>query len=198
MEFRRQAGSSSRRLSTRQPFIPQPQPDAYHPRAVLKLDDVGAHVAEDRRGVGAHERGGHVDDPYAGKRSGPSRAACIPRWIIGADRRFLAVEALALHGRYLAAASLRQPGGADIAREDVRIAVDAAEFGGTVFWRVVPGAGRKIDNARHDAVTDGGRREAGTTAVEEAHEIAFGDAAGSRILRIDADDFPSPGFADWL
>jgi len=63
------------------------------------------------------------------------------------DRRQIAVEPFHLRSRDLPRAALSKGRRADIARQHVRIAVDAERCLVLGVHRVVPGAGRELDDA---------------------------------------------------
>jgi hypothetical protein len=94
------------------------------------------------------------------------------------DRRQIAVEPLHLHRRDLPGAALRKGRRPHIARQYVWIAVDAERRLFLGVHRVVPGAGRELDDAGGDGVGDVHGGETGASDVEEANDVAVGDAAG--------------------
>jgi len=101
---------------------------------------------------------------------------------------------LALDHRHLTAATLREPRGADVAGEHVRIAVDAERVVCRAGLRIVPGAGGQLHYAGHDVVCNGGGGEARAAIVEQADDVAIGDGAVRRIDRIETDDFAAGNF----
>ena len=101
---------------------------------------------------------------------------------------------LALDHRHLAAATLRQPRGADVAGEHVRIAVNAERMFRRAGFRIVPGAGGQLQHAGHDVVGNGGGSQARAAIVEQADDVAIGDAAVRRIDSVETDNFAAGDF----
>ena len=115
--------------------------------------------------------------------------------IKGANGRQRSPIFLALDHRHLTAAALRQPRCADVAGEHVWIAMDAERMFCRTRLRIVPGAGGQLQHARHDVVCNGGGSQTRAAIVEQADDVAIGDAAVRRIDRIETDDFPAGNFS---
>ena len=105
---------------------------------------------------------------------------------------------LALDHRDLAAAALRQPRRADVAGEHVRIAVDTERMFCRTGLRIVPGAGGQLHHAGHDVVGHDGGGQARAAIVEQADDVAIGDAAARGVGRVETDGFAAGDFSDWL
>src|SRR5262249_11568288 len=101
-------------------------------------------------------------------------------------------EALDLDGGQLARAALRQPGGADVARKHVRIAVDAERLLLAGILGIVPSARRQLHHALTDLLGQRDRRETGAALIEEPHNVAIGDAASRRVGRMHPHDLAAP------
>src|SRR6266496_3384691 len=108
------------------------------------------------------------------------------RRVEGLDGRHRAGEALDLDEGELAGAALREAGSAGVARQHVRVAVDAERlFGGRIFG-VVPGAGRELDDARAQCLAQHRPGQARPALVVESHDFAVVDAASRGVLRMNA------------
>ena len=86
---------------------------------------------------------------------------------------------------------LRQLRAALVERQHVRVAVQLERARHSRLERVVPGARRQHDNARHDLCTDQRCGKAGTTVVEHPHEVARHDATRGSVIRMDAEHLPA-------
>ena len=60
--------------------------------------------------------------------------------------------------------------------------------------RIVPGAGGQLQHAGHDVVCNGGGGQARAAIVEQADDVAIGDAAARRIDRVETDGFAAGNF----
>src|SRR5207249_8937992 len=114
--------------------------------------------------------------------------AALRRWrLVRANRRQRARPPLDLHERVLPRAALGQLRGAAVEREDVRVAVDAHRVGIGRVERIVPGAGRELDDARAYRVGHDGAGQTAAAVVERADDVAARDPAGGGVLGMDAD-----------
>src|SRR5581483_8186308 len=142
-----------------------------------------AHAAPAGRVAVAERRGS--------ARAAPSksafRSAFDRRRIECLHARRNAPEALHLDERVLAGAALREARRADVARENVRVPVDAGGDSRARVLRVEPGAGRELDDARPDVVGDDRAREAAPAVVEQPDDVAARDPARRGVARVDAD-----------
>ena len=82
------------------------------------------------------------------------------------DRRQVAIETLDLNRRQLPRAALCQRRGADVAGQDIWIAMNAERL--LLLWisGVIPGAGRKLDHAPPYAIGQGDAGETGAAFIE--------------------------------
>jgi len=56
---------------------------------------------------------------------------------------------------------------------------------------VVPGTGRKLNDSAPNPVCDADARQAGAALVEDADDVAVGDAARGRIVRMQVSNLAS-------
>src|ERR1700743_2887675 len=121
-------------------------------------------------------------------RNGPAKAPASNHIIFSchesANWRQVAIEALDLNRRELACASLCKGRRADIACEHIRIAVHTKRHLFLRIHGIVPGPGRQLNDARRDTVSDMDRGKEGAALVEDADDVAIGDAARAGIARI--------------
>src|SRR6476620_1609019 len=122
------------------------------------------------------------DGVWTERRARSRAAAHKARQIMGGHGRSRAVVALDLDQAGLGAAALAQLAGADIEGERVGIAVLLQRPVGARVSRIEPGAGAEPDHARADAVAQARRGEAGAAVVEDAHQVALGEAAPGGVL----------------
>ena len=129
--------------------------------------------------------------PIHGSASALDGSAGNHRRIVGLDRRQIAIETLDLDGGQLPGAALRQGRCTDVPRQDVRIAVHAKRGFFFAIGGIVPGAGWKLDDPAPDVLGHAYARQAGTARIEQANDVAVGNAARRGIGRMHARDLAS-------
>lgn len=108
------------------------------------------------------------------------------------DGRQVAGEKLNLHLRDLAGRTLRQFRSADVAGQDIGIAMDAdGVFHRGILW-LEPCAGGKLHHARHDVFTDDSASETAAALIKKPDDVAVRYSTGRSVGRMDADRFPIP------
>src|SRR5579863_6935766 len=120
-------------------------------------------------------------------RSRYSSAAGSGGWRIEClDRGQRTGKALDLDKGNLAGAALRQPRGADIPRQNVRVAVHAEWRRCGRIFGIVPGAGRELYDTGAQRFAQHCAGEAGAAIAVNAHDVAVVNAAIRRVAWMDA------------
>src|SRR5262249_5852589 len=102
------------------------------------------------------------------------------------------VEPFDLDQAGLGDAALAELGRPDVKGQRIRIAMLLQRLVGAGLGRIEPRAGGEPNHAATDAIAQPRGGKTGAAIVEHAQEVAVGDAAGGRIVRMDGDRLAAP------